>query len=87
MSDIIAKAYAHQGSSFVEIYQDCHVFNSGAFDAFSTKTERQDHVLYLEDEQNMVYQNGAKCLVLQNDQLQLSDSIANAVAHHPDQYQ
>ncbi len=55
MSQIFEAAYRFQGCAFVEIYQDCHVFNSGAFDAFSTKTQRQSEVLYLEDQKPMLY--------------------------------
>jgi len=45
---VLKQAYEHQGCSFVEIYQDCHIFNQGAFDAFSTKTNREDNTLSLE---------------------------------------
>ena len=48
LASILKKAYEHQGCSFVEIYQDCHIFNQGAFDAFSTKTNREENTLSLE---------------------------------------
>lgn len=44
---ILKQAHEHQGCSFVEIYQDCHIFNQGAFDAFSTKTNREENTLTL----------------------------------------
>lgn len=48
LGEILTSAYHHQGTAFVEVYQDCHIFNQGAFDAFSTKTNRDENVLYLE---------------------------------------
>ncbi len=48
MGEMFKAAYQHEGCSFVEVYQDCHIFNQGAFDAFSTKTNREKNTLYLE---------------------------------------
>ena len=33
MMDMLRHAHEHQGASFVEIYQNCNVFNDGAFEA------------------------------------------------------
>jgi 2-oxoglutarate ferredoxin oxidoreductase subunit beta len=41
LGDMLKAAYEHEGCAFVEVYQDCHIFNQGAFDAFSTKTNRE----------------------------------------------
>lgn len=48
LGDILKAAFYHQGCAFIEVYQDCHIFNQGAFDAFSTKTNRETNTLYLE---------------------------------------
>jgi 2-oxoacid:acceptor oxidoreductase beta subunit (pyruvate/2-ketoisovalerate family) len=34
LEDILHKASQHTGTSFVEVYQNCNIFNDGAFDAF-----------------------------------------------------
>jgi 2-oxoglutarate/2-oxoacid ferredoxin oxidoreductase subunit beta len=47
LGEMIAASYAHEGCSFLEVYQDCHIFNPGAFDAFSTKTNRETNAIYL----------------------------------------
>src|SRR4029079_6076091 len=39
MTDVLRAAAEHEGSAFVEIYQNCPVFNDGAFEAL-TDTER-----------------------------------------------
>ena len=48
-------SHAHKGTGFIEIYQNCNIFNDGAFDAFRGKQERQDNVLYLEHGQPLVW--------------------------------
>ena len=35
---ILARAHAHKGASFVEIFQNCIVYNDGAFDGFTDKS-------------------------------------------------
>src|SRR3546814_2429927 len=37
LPDILKRAAAHRGSAFVEIYQNCNIFNDGAFLALSSK--------------------------------------------------
>jgi 2-oxoglutarate ferredoxin oxidoreductase subunit beta len=39
---------AHKGTSFVEIYQNCNIFNDGAFTDFTERGTRDERVLYLE---------------------------------------
>ncbi|HEY8946865.1 MAG TPA: 2-oxoacid:ferredoxin oxidoreductase subunit beta, partial [Polyangiaceae bacterium] len=44
LSDVLRRAARHTGTAFTEIYQNCNVFNDGAFDAFKeadVKAERQ----------------------------------------------
>ena len=49
LAEIIKKAYEHKGCSLVEIYQDCHIFNDGAFDEFALKANRSDKTVQLQD--------------------------------------
>jgi 2-oxoglutarate ferredoxin oxidoreductase subunit beta len=51
LEDTLLKAANHKGVSFVEVYQNCNVFNDGAFAAFVDKEVRSDRMLYLEDGQ------------------------------------
>ena len=48
MQIIIARAEQHQGTSFLEIYQNCNIFNDGAFEVFTEKSTKQVHGLYVE---------------------------------------
>ncbi|MDY3558819.1 2-oxoacid:ferredoxin oxidoreductase subunit beta [Gemmata sp. JC673] len=44
----LQKAAAHKGSAFVEIYQNCVIFNPDVYDYASNKAVKADNVLYLE---------------------------------------
>jgi 2-oxoglutarate ferredoxin oxidoreductase subunit beta len=45
---VLERTAAHQGSAFVEIFQNCNVFNDGAFDSFTNKSLRQERQAWLE---------------------------------------
>jgi len=47
MMETIRRAHAHRGASFVEIYQNCNVFNDGAFEAILGKEVRTDFLIPL----------------------------------------
>ena len=55
LSSILKLAQEHQGCSFVEIYQDCNIFNHGAFDDFALKAHRAENTLVLEEGQPLLY--------------------------------
>lgn len=48
LEDVICKASAHTGTAFCEIYQNCNIFNDGAYKGITEKELRDDRVLYLE---------------------------------------
>lgn len=69
LGSILKKAYEHQGCSFVEIYQDCNIFNNGAFDEFAVKSNRADNTVLLEDGQPLVFgSQKEKALTLKENQ-------------------
>lgn len=45
---MILRANAHKGSSFLEIYQNCNIFNDGAFEIFTEKKSKMEEALFLE---------------------------------------
>jgi 2-oxoglutarate/2-oxoacid ferredoxin oxidoreductase subunit beta len=47
MMEVFRRAHAHRGSAFVEIYQNCNVFNDGAFAAVTAKETRADMLIEL----------------------------------------
>jgi len=51
MMEAFRRAHEHEGSAFVEIYQNCNVFNDGAFEGITAKEARADMIIELEDGQ------------------------------------
>jgi 2-oxoglutarate ferredoxin oxidoreductase subunit beta len=49
------RAAAHKGSAFVEIYQNCKIFNDGVFEYATDKSVKADNILYLEHGKPMVF--------------------------------
>ncbi|HTA91353.1 MAG TPA: 2-oxoacid:ferredoxin oxidoreductase subunit beta [Polyangiaceae bacterium] len=58
LADVLRRAAHHSGSAFIEIYQNCNVFNDGAFDSFTEKTHKADRQLRVEHGKPLVF--GAK---------------------------
>ena len=55
LADTLAAAAEHKGTSFVEVYQNCNIFNDGAFRDFTEKSVRDDRMLYLKDGEPMIF--------------------------------
>lgn len=55
MPDILKRAHAHKGASFVEIFQNCKVYNDGVFDNFTAKPVASDNQLILENGKPMIF--------------------------------
>lgn len=68
---LLTRAHANAGTSFVEIYQNCAVFNDGAFAGFAGKKAPQDAVIWLTHGEPMLFGNGSKGLRLNRELLQL----------------
>ncbi|MFB6278016.1 MAG: thiamine pyrophosphate-dependent enzyme [Salinibacter sp.] len=60
LTDTLRAAHGHEGTAFVEIYQNCHVFNDGAFAEFTDKDTKPLRALQLEDGEPLVFDQGAK---------------------------
>ena len=48
LTEVLRRAAQHRGSAFVEIYQNCKVFNDGVFDYATDQSVKAEHTLYLE---------------------------------------
>ena len=55
LQEIIKRAGKHKGTAFVEVYQNCNIFNDGAFSLLTEKDTKDDHVLVLEHDKPMVF--------------------------------
>ncbi|TML12000.1 MAG: 2-oxoacid:ferredoxin oxidoreductase subunit beta [Actinobacteria bacterium] len=46
LTEVLRRAASHKGSALVEIYQNCNVYNDGAFDAVKEQTENQIRLVH-----------------------------------------
>jgi 2-oxoglutarate ferredoxin oxidoreductase subunit beta len=51
----LRKAAAHQGSAFLEILQNCNIFNDGAWEQLTERDVRDEHVIAVEHGQPLVF--------------------------------
>jgi len=72
--ELLQAAYDHEGSAFVEIYQNCNVFNDKAFIQLTGKEERVHNRIDLEIGKPVVFDEGAKAIVLRDGQATIVDS-------------
>ena len=52
---ILERAAAHKGTSLIEIYQNCHIFNDGTFEAVTSKKLRDENRVMLEHGKPLVF--------------------------------
>jgi 2-oxoglutarate ferredoxin oxidoreductase subunit beta len=92
LRDTLKQAAAHKGAAFVEILQNCNIFNDGAWFDLTEKDARSEHVIQLEHGKPLIYgKNRDKGIRLKGFDLELVQ-LGNGVsesdllvhdAHHP----
>ena len=99
LTAVLSAAAAHRGTSFVEIYQNCPIFNDGAFDAIKNNDTKADAIIPLVHDQQIRFGTpdangvGTKALVRDRatggvavaaaDQVNEADILVHD-AHNPD---
>ena len=71
LPDVLKAAHAHQGAAFIEIFQNCIVYNKDVFDGFAAPKGAEDRQLWLEHGQPMLFAGGAKGITLDREELVL----------------
>ena len=67
LREVLLKAQKHKGTSFVEIYQNCVIFNDGVFDEFTNKATKEEANLYLENGKPLKFgKDLSKGIILEN---------------------
>lgn len=65
MMETFRRAHDHKGAALVEIYQNCNVFNDGAFEAITKKQNRADMLIPLvHGEQIRFGENNERCVIV-----------------------
>lgn len=87
LGEILKAAIAHQGTSFIEILQNCVVFNDGAFDHLRDKTARDQNVLVLKENEPLLFNNGQQGISLDKNTFmpKIVDDKNDVMLHEPDQ--
>ena len=55
MGSVIKESSMHKGTSFIEIYQNCNIFNDRAFSNLTDREIKSDNVLVLEENMPMIF--------------------------------
>jgi 2-oxoglutarate ferredoxin oxidoreductase subunit beta len=55
LSATLQRAAAHKGSAFIEVYQNCKIFNDDVFEYATDKSTKADNTLYLEHGKPLIY--------------------------------
>lgn len=55
MQEMIRRAGEHKGTALIEIFQNCNIFNDGAFEILTQKDTKEDNVVVLEHNKPLVY--------------------------------
>jgi 2-oxoglutarate ferredoxin oxidoreductase subunit beta len=64
LTEVLRQAAEHQGTALVEIYQNCNIFNDGAFELLKDSTTGPQWTIPLVDGQPLVFgPDGASCVV------------------------
>ena len=87
LAEMVGLANSHKGASFVDIYQNCNIFNDGAHSAYTDRETKNDTLIKLTHGQPMVFgESGSKILKLEGSKftvLKLDDgfSVDDATVH------
>lgn len=71
LPEVLKAAYHHQGAAFVEIFQNCIVYNADVFAEFTEKANADESQLWLEHGQPMLFARGTKGIALDVEHLTL----------------
>lgn len=75
LTSVLRAAAEHEGTSLVEIYQNCNIFNDGAFDLLKSPQTRDAETIRLEAGEPVVFADGAKAVVHDSEQvLRIADT-------------
>jgi len=55
LSNTLQRAAAHKGAAFVEVYQNCKIFNDGVFEYATDKNVKADNTLFLEHGKPLIF--------------------------------
>ncbi len=67
LKEMIKRAEKHKGFSFIEVYQNCVIFNDGAYSLLTNKETKDDNVVYLKHGEPLIFgKNRDKGIIIEN---------------------
>jgi len=80
LRQVLKRSNQHKGASFLEIYQNCNVFNDDAFSVLTDKSIRKDHTITLEHDKPLIFGNddnkGIRLVGLQPEVVYINEQIS-----------
>jgi 2-oxoglutarate ferredoxin oxidoreductase subunit beta len=55
LREILKRGNAHKGTSLLEIYQNCNVFNDGAFEVYTEKSSKKEETLFVQQGKPLIF--------------------------------
>jgi len=72
LPEVLKRAYKHKGASFVEIFQNCIVYNDGAFKHFTEKSVQDEMQIHVEHGEPLLFgKDKSKGLILNKEEMRL----------------
>tara|TARA_R110001606_G_scaffold258475_6_gene406236 strand:- start:3340 stop:4353 length:1014 start_codon:yes stop_codon:yes gene_type:complete len=71
LPEVLKAAHAHQGAAFIEIFQNCIVYNKDVFDDFAAPKGAEANQLWLENGEPMLFDKGSRGIALDRETLEL----------------
>jgi 2-oxoglutarate ferredoxin oxidoreductase subunit beta len=71
LPQVLKAAYAHKGTGFVEIFQNCIVYNDDVFASFTEKKSAAGAQMWVEQGKPLLFDSGTKGLALDTERLAL----------------
>ncbi|MXO64681.1 2-oxoacid:ferredoxin oxidoreductase subunit beta [Altericroceibacterium endophyticum] len=71
LPDVLKAAHAHKGAAFIEIFQNCIVYNKDVFEDFTAKKTSAETQIWLEDGKPMLFAKGTKGIALDQESFAL----------------
>jgi 2-oxoglutarate ferredoxin oxidoreductase subunit beta len=76
LQSVLREAASHQGTALIEIYQNCNIFNDGAFDAIKDASTRDEWAIPLVDGEPIRFGSSKAVVRLPDGSLAIEDDVA-----------
>jgi 2-oxoglutarate ferredoxin oxidoreductase subunit beta len=60
LREVLKRGNAHKGTSLIEIYQNCNVFNDGAFETFTEKSSKKAETIFVQQGKPLIFGQNAE---------------------------